>query len=125
MLATRVADVLDLLAVVIAGGLMLIIEAGRPGTARILLALAFVFFVPGRAIVSNWPQLALWSEAAMAMIFSLAVLSLAATITLWAHQWHPLGLFEVEAAVSIAGLIAGTARRHARGTGTRTRRVAS
>jgi hypothetical protein len=123
MLATRVADVLDLLAVVIAGGLMLIIEAGRPGTPRILLALAFVFFVPGRAIVSNWPRLALWSEAAMAMIFSLAVLSLAATITLWAHQWHPLGLFEVEAAVSIAGLIAGTARRHVRGTGTR--RVAS
>jgi hypothetical protein len=116
---------LDLLAVVIAGGLMLIIEAGRPGAPRILLALAFVFYVPGRAIVSNWPQLAVWSEAAMAMIFSLAVLSLAATVTLWAHQWHPLGLFEIEAAVSIAGLIAGTARRHIRGTGTRARRVTS
>lgn len=97
---------------------MLIIDVGRPGAPRILLALAFVFFVPGRAIVSNSPQLAPWSEAAMAIVLSLAVLALAATITLWAHQWHPLGLFEVEAAVSIAGLIVGTARRHVRATQT-------
>lgn len=109
------ADLLDLLAVLVAGGLVALTEAGRPSLARVMLSLAFVFYVPGRAIVSNWPQLARWSEAAMPIVLSLAVLSLLPAVSLWAHQWHPLRLFEAEAAASIVGLVAGAIRRHTRG----------
>ncbi len=85
---------------------------------RILLTLAFVLFVPGRAIVTNWPRIAQWSEAAMPMVLSLAVLCLIATVTLWAHEWRPVGLFQAEAAVSIVGLVIGTIRRRARASQT-------
>ena len=30
---------------------------------------------------------------------------------LWAHYWHPLGLFQAEAVLSLAALAAGLVRR--------------
>jgi len=108
----ELGDVLDFTAVVAAVGLLVLVYGDRSGTPRVLLALAFTFFVPGRAIVSNWPQLARWSEAATAMVLSLTVLALAATVTLWAHAWRPLDLLSIEAWISLAGLGAGIARRH-------------
>lgn len=110
----RLGDVLDLLAGLIAVGLITLTYAGRSGLPRILLALGFAFFVPGRAIVTNWPRAAQWSEAALSMVLSVAVLTLFATITLWAHLWHPLELLVVEAVASLAGLSLGIARRHRR-----------
>lgn len=109
---TSLSDVLDLVAALVAGGLMVFIDAGRSGLPRILLALAFIGYVPGRAIIANWPQLSRWSGAAMPMVFSLALVALLATTTLWAHYWHPLGLFQVEAGLSLAGLAIAGARRH-------------
>lgn len=105
---------LDLLAAVVAIGLLTLVAADRHGVPRILLSLVFLCFVPGRAVVSNWPRLAQWSEAAMSLVLSLTVLALTATVTLWAHRWHPLGLFEVEAVASLAALIVGALRRRAR-----------
>lgn len=113
LLATRLADLLDLLAALIAAGLVVLTLAGRPSVARLLLSLAFLFFVPGRAIVTNWPRLGQWSVAAMPMVLSLAVLGLLASVTLWAHEWHPVGLFQAEAAGSIVALGVGALRRHA------------
>jgi uncharacterized membrane protein len=110
----RLADSLDLLAAVIATGLVVLTIVGRPSLPRLLLTLAFTFFVPGRAIVANWPKLTRWSEAAIAMVLSLSVLALAAAVSLWAHAWHPVGLFQAEAAASIVALIIGATRRHAR-----------
>ena len=78
---------------------------------RLLLALLFTFFVPGRAIVSNWPRVARWSAVGMSIVFSLAALGLLATVTLWLGLWHPLALFIVEAVASLAGLIVGIIRR--------------
>jgi len=111
--ASQLSDALDLLAALIAMGLLALTLAGRSGLPRLLLALAFLSYVPGRAIVSNWPLFARWAEAAVSMIFSLVVLGLLATATLWAHFWHPNGLFQAEAALSLAGLALGAARRHA------------
>jgi len=48
------------------------------------------------------------------MVFSLALLTLVATITLWAHIWHPLGLFQIEAWLSLAVLSIGIVRRAGR-----------
>lgn len=109
--AWQVGDALDLLAGLIAVGLIVVVNAGWSGPPRVLLALGFAFFVPGRAIVTNWHRTARWSEVAMSMVFSLAVLALVATIALWAHRWHPVGLFQVEAWLSLAGLSIGMVRR--------------
>jgi hypothetical protein len=113
----QVGDALDLLAALIAAGLIVLVYQGWSGPPRVLLTLGFTFFVPGRAIVTNWRQTADWSEVAMPMVFSLAVLTLVATVALWAHFWHPLGLFQVEAWLSLAALIIGVVRRHRRRSG--------
>ena len=113
----QTSDKLDLAAGVITAGLLALLYAGvsSPPTPlvilRLLLTLAFTFFVPGRAIISNWHRLASWSEVAMSMVFSLALLALLATAMLWAHFWHPLGLFQVEAWLTVAGLCVGMERR--------------
>ncbi len=107
----RLGEVLDLVAGLVALGLITLIVADRSGLPRTLLALGFAFFVPGRAIVSNWPRMAAWSEAAMPMVLSLGVLALVAAAALWAHEWHPVGLFEVEALLSLVGLAVGIVRR--------------
>ena len=105
------AELTDLLAVVVTVSLIAIIHLDRVGVARTVLALVFIFFVPGRAIVSNWPRMARWSEAAMPMILSLTITTLVATVALWAHFWRPLPLFEVVAWLSLAGLVVGITRR--------------
>jgi peptidoglycan/LPS O-acetylase OafA/YrhL len=103
--------VLDLLAVLIGGGLLVLVAVAGPTLPRILLTLGFTFFVPGRAIVSHWPRLARWSQVGMSIVFSLSALTLVAMTALWAHYWHPVGIFEVEAALSLVALIAALARR--------------
>ena len=102
---------LDLLAVLIAGGLIVLVVLAGPTLPRVLLTLGFTFFVPGRAIVSHWPRLARWSQVGMSIVFSLSALTLVAMTALWAHYWHPVGIFEVEAGLSLAALVAGLARR--------------
>lgn len=107
-----VRDALDAAGVAVSIGLLGLVLEGATGPARILLALAFAFFAPGRAIVTNWPRFAYWSEFGMSIVLSLAVLTLLATGTLWAHDWHPVGLFEIEAAPTILALVTGMVRRH-------------
>lgn len=111
--ARQRAEVLDLLAGVIAALLLALILAGLTGPVRLLLAVAFTFFVPGRAIVSNWSRMAGWSDIGMSIAFSLGILTLFATIALWVKMWHPLGIFEVEAVASLAGICVAVARRRA------------
>jgi hypothetical protein len=110
----KLGDVLDLLAGLIAIALIAVVYSGGSGLPRILLTLGFTLFVPGRALVTNWPQMARWSEVGMPIVFSLAILTFLATITLWAHVWRPLDLFQAEAWLSIAGLSFGIIRRRRR-----------
>jgi uncharacterized membrane protein HdeD (DUF308 family) len=105
-------NALDLSAGLIAIGLLALSYLGESGILRIALTLGFAFFVPGRAIVTNWPRMTSWSKVAMAMVLSLALLTLLATITLWADVWKPMDLFQAEAWVSLAGLCLGIARRN-------------
>lgn len=107
-------DALDLLAVLIAGLLLVLVDMQGTGVPRVVLALGFAFFVPGRAIVTNWPRMTRWSGAAMPIVLSLAVITFVATIALWVHFWHPLPIFQLEAWLSIAALGVSIARRHRR-----------
>lgn len=109
--ARQRAEILDLLAGIIAMLLLVLAFTGLTGPARLLLTVAFVFFVPGRAIVSNWTRMAGWSDIGMSIALSLGTLTLFATVALWARMWHPLGLFEAEAALSLVGLCVAVARR--------------
>jgi hypothetical protein len=107
-----VRDLLDAAGVAISIGLLGLVLEGVTGPARILLALAFAFFAPGRAIVTNWPRFAYWSEFGMSIVLSLAVLTLLATATLWARYWHPVALLEIEAPLTTVALVIGMVRRH-------------
>jgi peptidoglycan/LPS O-acetylase OafA/YrhL len=105
------AELLDLLAAFTCASLIAAISLDRVGPARIMLALVFTFFVPGRAIVANWPRMARWSEAGMPMVISLTVTGLVATVALWAHLWYPVRIFQIEAWLSLAGLVIAIVRR--------------
>ena len=109
--AARRAEVLDVLAAVVAVALLVLVTANASGPLRILLVLAFTFFVPGRAVITNYPRMARWSALGSSIVVSLGVLAFLATVTLWAHLWHPLGLFQVEAVLSLAALAVGIVRR--------------
>lgn len=109
--AAQRAEVLDVLAAVVAVALLATVQVGASGPPRILLVLVFTFFVPGRAIITNYPRMARWSDLGASMLVSLGVLAFLATVTLWAHYWHPLGLFQIEAVLSLAGLAVGIVRR--------------
>src|ERR1700761_2700606 len=105
------AEVIDLLAAVIAVVLLALNLLNMGGTVRLLLAAVFTLFIPGRAIVSNWPRMAGWSNVGMSIVFSLGLLILLATLALWAKLWHPVGLFDVEALLSLIGLGVAAIRR--------------
>ncbi len=109
--AAQRAEALDVLAAAVAVALIAMVQVDASGLPRILLVLIFTFFVPGRAIITNFPRMARWSELGASMLVSLGVLAFLATVTLWAHFWHPLGLFQVEAVLSLAGLAAGIVQR--------------
>jgi uncharacterized membrane protein len=105
------AEILDLVSGLIAISLLVLVTANAGGPVRIVLTLLFAFFVPGRAVVSNWPGLANWSDVGMSIALSLGILSLLATVTLWARLWQPFVLFDLEAALSIVGLGLAIVRR--------------
>jgi hypothetical protein len=111
--ARQRAEILDLLASAIAALLLVAALLDVGGPARLLLTVLFTFFVPGRAIVSNWSRMAGWSDLGMSVALSLGVLTLFASISLWARIWHPLGLFQLEAVGSLIGLGVALARRRA------------
>ena len=109
--AARRAEGLDVLAAAVAVALLAMVQENASGLPRVLLVLGFTFFVPGRAIITNFPRMARWSDLGASMLVSLGVLAFLATVTLWARFWHPLGLFQAEAVLSLAGLAAGIVQR--------------
>jgi uncharacterized membrane protein len=117
--------VLDLFAGVLAVALLELVAEGGTGLLRVLLALAFTFFVPGRAIVANWPRLERWSDVGMSMVLSLATLTLVAMVILWTDHWHPVYFFQGEALASLVALAVSIVRRHRRARSTGSGQAAS
>jgi hypothetical protein len=108
---SRRAELLDCLAGLVAIGLDVLVLVGGIQPLRLLFALAFTFFVPGRAIVTNWPRVERWSAVGMPIVFSLGSLTLVATVSLWLGLWHPMALFALVSAASLAGIGVGITRR--------------
>jgi uncharacterized membrane protein len=100
------------LAVIVALGALVLLDVQGP--LRGLLALLFVTFVPGWAVVTNWRSAARSSMIALSVLISLSFSAGAATIALWLHVWHPIGLFYVTAAASAVAIGSSLIRRRAR-----------
>jgi|ERR1700722_13837481 uncharacterized membrane protein len=109
--AEQGAQVLDVVAAGIAVMLLIFVLGGQTGEVRLLLTVLFTFFVPGRAVVSNWPRMAGWADLAMCIAISLGLLVTIALIALWLRAWHPESLFVAEAVLSLIGLGVGFIRR--------------
>ncbi len=105
------SEVLDLAALAVAVALVALISLRITGPLRGLLALAFLTFVPGWAVVANWPSATKRSRVALSVVLSLSITAAAATTTLWLHFWRPLGLFYVEASASAVAIVFGLVRR--------------
>jgi hypothetical protein len=80
---------LTLGALVIDGLAIAFTHFGISGVPRLWLGLAFVFFVPGWAIVGlltlRWPA----GELSLTLALGLAIALLVAQVLLWAHAWQP------------------------------------
>jgi hypothetical protein len=104
-------DLIDVACVVVTVAVAVAVASGQHNAFRAVAGVAFTLFVPGRAIISNWPSMAVRPQVALSILFSLTVLTLLATLTLWAGYWRPLGLLEVECVVFGAALVVGLVRR--------------
>ena len=105
-------EVIDLAAIVITAGLLFFVLTDLTGAPRVLFTAAFTFFAPGRAVVSNWSQMAVWADLAMSIAISLGLLALLAMIALWLRAWHPESLFVAEALLSLLDFIRSSRQRH-------------
>ena len=110
----REARVIDAVCAVVTGALLTLTVVGWVSLARVLLAFAFAVYVPGWAVVANFMPKMRVSRTALPVLVSVAILTAAATLTLWLHAWHPLQLFDIEAGASIALMSVGTIRRERR-----------
>ena len=108
-------DLIDVGSIAVTVAVAVAVAAGERGAFRAVVGVAFAFYVPGRSIVSNWPSMAARSNVAASVLFSLALLILLSTLTLWAGYWHPLGLLEVECVPVGVALVAALLRRRRAG----------
>jgi len=95
-------DGLAVAVTLVLGGL---IAGGWSSPVREVLALGFLTFVPGWALLpgalrAGWP-----AQAALAVALSLAVVAVASVVMLWLHLWAPSGLFVGLAVISGARVV--------------------
>jgi len=100
----RDAWIADGAAVAVSIALAVMIDVGASGVVRVVLALAFVCYVPGRAVIANWPSAQARSQVALPVVLSVSIVTLVSVIGLWMHAWSPLAQFRLEAAASVAAI---------------------
>jgi hypothetical protein len=96
------------LAIVVVLSFLLVLNV--QGLGRVLLALAFLLYVPGRAVVTNWPSARAKSELALPVVLSISILAIISVVVLWLGEWHPLALFGIEAVASAAAIVVSLGR---------------
>jgi len=104
-------DLIDMGCVAVTVAVAVAVATGERSAFRAVVGVVFALYVPGRSIVSNWPRLAARSNLAASVLFSLSILMLVSTLTLWAGYWHPLGLLEIECVAAGLALFTALLRR--------------
>lgn len=107
----QAAVVLDFAALAVIGALVVLIAAGGPAPVKELLLLAFISYVPGRAVTTHWPSLKGPLLAVITVAGSLSLTTLLATAILWLHWWRPSTLFAVEAMACAGSFLVALGRR--------------
>jgi len=110
-LSSRTPDALDWAALGVTLALLSALAVGASPPVKELLLLAFVCWVPGRAVTTHWVSLKGLTLAVVTIVGGLALVTLMATVALWLHWWHPMALFIIQAVACVASLIAGIVNR--------------
>ncbi len=110
----REAHVIDAACAVVTGALLSLTALGWIGLARVLFTFAFAVYVPGWSVIANCMPKLRASRTALPVLVSVAILTAAATVSLWLHAWHPLQLFDVEGGASIVLIGVAAIRREKR-----------
>lgn len=105
------ADLIDYAALAVIAVLAASVALGIEGPIRAVLALIFVTFIPGWAVLTNWNSAAKSSVLALSVLLSIAISTAVATTSLWLHLWNPLGIFSITASVSAIAILYGHRRR--------------
>jgi len=82
-----------------------IVGLGATGPIRVVLALAFVTFVPGWAVFGRSSAVHGISKVALAVAASLTACLTTAVAMAWLGSWHPLPLFYAVAAITTLALV--------------------
>jgi len=100
-----VARALDAATAIVALILVTVVALGVTGPPRLVLALAFVSFVPGWAVVGRSRVADGTSKLALAVATSLTVCTVTALAMAWLRSWHPFALFYALAVASVASVL--------------------
>lgn len=110
-LDARLVTALDIAVVLVTTILMVMVTGGVTGEPRVVLALVFVTFVPGWALLDHVTLVAGGgARLAVAVALSLTISVSAALAVLWLHLWHPVVLLDVLGAVSLLVVLAHLGR---------------
>lgn len=103
--ATSLTRAMDHTAGAISIGLLAAVVLDVASPARAVLALAFVTFAPGWALLGRLGVAKGADRLALAVVCSLTVCTLASLATLWAGLWHPSALLALLAVPTAASLV--------------------
>jgi len=103
-------DLVDTAAALVTGALLVVAGLGTTGAGRVALALAFVTFVPGWALLDYVPLAEPASRVALAVALSLSLSVAAAVSVLWLHLWQPRALLDVIGTTCLVALVWHLAR---------------
>ncbi len=105
------ADRFDAAALAVTGLLIAALVSRVSVPARELLLLAYVCWVPGRAVTTHWRTIQGPALLIATSVGSIALTTLLATVILWLHFWGPTTLFSIEAGACTVSLLVGWSRR--------------
>lgn len=86
--------------------LLLLVGLDAGGPARLLVALAFVSFVPGWAVLAWGPFEDRRTKVAVAVVLSLTICTALSLAQLWLGSWRPQAVFDVAAALCLGAILA-------------------
>lgn len=104
--ATTNAALIDVVAALVTIALLVMSALGANGPPRVVLALAFVTFVPGWAVLAVVGPALPGPRLALAATLSLTLCSVIGLGAIWLREWRPGRLLDGIAAASLASILA-------------------
>lgn len=101
---------IDMSALGVIVALSVVMALGVTGLGRVLLALAFSLYVPGRAVLTLLPTMRATPHLGLSVVLSISVLVIVSVVALFVHLWQPDALYGVEAALSFVAISFSLAR---------------